>query len=275
MVLDIPEGLTYEANSFKITDGLGNTLGYDSLSWAEVSKMLNGYASAGDYSSTSDTVLGTFKCTVNEGFKGSVSVGLKDLEFGSVETWEDHTADYQVVKATVSVASADPEPSGETPEDPVPGGDDPVTPGGDDPADPVTPSGDDDPSGQGQEEPGKQDEEPGQQTDPTPADNTVPSDQTPADNTVPSDKTPSGNTTPDDKTPEGNTVPDGEKNDENKGQNDPDGSKSDDPGKQGSEGQTEPQKTDKGGFPWWAAVIAAIVVIAAALIAIKRKNHKD
>ena len=45
MVLDIPDGLTYVANSTAIADGVKDTLGFDSLDWTESSMMINGYKS--------------------------------------------------------------------------------------------------------------------------------------------------------------------------------------------------------------------------------------
>ena len=110
MVLDIPEGLTYVPGSGSIPDGLQRTLGFDALSFTEVSGMINGVASAGDYACDSETVLGTFQVTVDAGFSGTVVIGLKDLEFYSCETWEDHSDEYTVVGAVIAVESA----SGET-----------------------------------------------------------------------------------------------------------------------------------------------------------------
>ena len=118
MVLDIPEGLTYVKGSGKLADGLKSKLGFDQADFTEVSLMINGMASAADYSSGSDTVLGTFSCTVDSGFKGKAEVGLANLEFYSCKTWEDHTGDYSVSKATVTVgkdsgqdSAADPDKS--------------------------------------------------------------------------------------------------------------------------------------------------------------------
>ena len=88
MVLDIPTGLTYVENSGKLADGLRTALGFDAADWTEVSKMVNGYASAADYECDTDTTLATFQCKVNDGFTGTVSVGLKNLEFGSCQTFD-------------------------------------------------------------------------------------------------------------------------------------------------------------------------------------------
>ena len=85
MVLDIPTGLTYVENSAKLTDGLRTTLGFDTADWTEVSKMVNGVASAADYESETDTELAKFQCKVDDGATGSLEVGLTNLEFGSCQ----------------------------------------------------------------------------------------------------------------------------------------------------------------------------------------------
>ncbi len=113
MVLDIPDGLTYVANSTAIADGVKDTLGFDSLDWTESSMMINGYASEADYASTGDTVIATFQCTVDDGYSGSVTMGLTDLEFYSCITWDEHTQEYSVVSDTVNIEKA----SEETPDE--------------------------------------------------------------------------------------------------------------------------------------------------------------
>ncbi len=105
MVLDIPEGLTYVKGSGKLASGLKKELGFDHADFTEKTLMINGMASDGDYSSGSDTELCTFSCTVDDGFKGKAEVGLTKLEFYSCETWEDHTGDYAVSKAVISVGN--------------------------------------------------------------------------------------------------------------------------------------------------------------------------
>ena len=109
MDLVIPEGLTYVANSGKLADGLKETLGFDAADWTDATinvegkNRINGGASAADYSSDKDTVLATFQCTVNDDASGTLEVGLDNLEFYSCKTWENHTAEYQVIKASVKV----------------------------------------------------------------------------------------------------------------------------------------------------------------------------
>lgn len=106
MVLDIPTGLTYVENSAKLTDGLRTTLGFDTADWTEVSKMVNGVASAADYESATDTELAKFQCKVDDGATGSLEVGLTNLEFGSCQTFEYHTGRFSVVKTPVTITVA-------------------------------------------------------------------------------------------------------------------------------------------------------------------------
>lgn len=104
----IPDGLTYVVGSGKLADGLMETLGFDAMDWTEVSKMINGYASAGDYRSDSDTVLATFQCTVDADYTGTLAVGLTNLEFYSVKTWTEHTSRFSVVSTDVEVEAVAP-----------------------------------------------------------------------------------------------------------------------------------------------------------------------
>ncbi len=108
MDIDIPEGLTYVAGSGKLSDGLQTTLGFDALDFTEVSKMINGYASAADYRCDTDTVLATFQCTADTDYSGTATVGLTNLEFYSVETWQEHTSRFSVVTTDVEVEAVAP-----------------------------------------------------------------------------------------------------------------------------------------------------------------------
>lgn len=103
MKLVIPEGLTYVEGSGKLADGLKKTLGYDIANFTEESLMVTGGATTTDYSSDSDTLICTFECKVDEGFKGTAEVGLTKLEFFSVESWKDHTKEYSVKNAVLKV----------------------------------------------------------------------------------------------------------------------------------------------------------------------------
>ena len=106
MVLDIPTGLTYVENSTTLAANLKTTLGFDLLDWTEVSKMINGGASAADYESATDTELAKFQCKVDDGATGSLEVGLTNLEFGSCQTFEYHTDRFSVAKTPVTIAAA-------------------------------------------------------------------------------------------------------------------------------------------------------------------------
>ncbi len=103
MVLAISDGLTYVDDSGALADGLKQTLGYDYIDFTEVSKMVNGVASKADYSSEDATLICTFQCKVNEGFQGTAEVGLTELEFYSCQTWADHTSEYSVQPAVITV----------------------------------------------------------------------------------------------------------------------------------------------------------------------------
>ena len=108
MVLDIPSGLTYVSGSGSLAAGLKAKLGFDTLDYTEGTKdgkpriMINGVASAANYESATDTVIATFKCTVDAGATGTLEVGLTELEFYSVDL-TDNTSRFSVVTAKVNV----------------------------------------------------------------------------------------------------------------------------------------------------------------------------
>ena len=113
MVLDIPSGLTYVSGSGSLAAGLKAKLGFDSVDYTEGTKdgkpriMINGAASAADYESAADTVIATFKCKVDAGATGTLEVGLKELEFYSVD-FTDITSRFSVVKTAVAISGATP-----------------------------------------------------------------------------------------------------------------------------------------------------------------------
>ena len=115
MVLDIPAGLTYVAGSRSLATGLKATLGFDDIAFTENlatgRHIINGAASAADYSSATDTVIATFQCTVDAGATGTFEVGLTELEFISSQTFEDITSRFSVVKTAVAVSGATPPPA--------------------------------------------------------------------------------------------------------------------------------------------------------------------
>ena len=115
MVLDIPAGLTYVAGSRSLASGLKATLGFDDVAFTENMAtgrhIINGAASAADYASAADTVIATFKCTVDAGATGTLEVGLTELEFISCQTFEDITSRFSVVKTAVAISGATPPPA--------------------------------------------------------------------------------------------------------------------------------------------------------------------
>ena len=114
MVLDIPAGLTYVAGSRSLASGLKATLGFDDVAFTENMTTgrhtINGVASAANYESAADTVIATFKCTVDAGATGTLEVGLKELEFYSVD-FTDITSRFSVVKTAVAISGATPPPA--------------------------------------------------------------------------------------------------------------------------------------------------------------------
>ena len=114
MELDIPAGLTYVAGSRSLASGLKATLGFDDVSFTENmatgKHIINGVASAADYASAADTVIATFKCKVDAGATGTLEVGLKELEFYSVD-FTDITSRFSVVKTAVAISGATPPPA--------------------------------------------------------------------------------------------------------------------------------------------------------------------
>ncbi len=114
MVLDIPAGLTYVAGSRSLASGLKATLGFDDVAFTENMTTgrhtINGVASAANYESAADTVIATFKCTVDAGATGTLEVGLKELEFYSVD-FIDITSRFSVVKTAVAISGATPPPA--------------------------------------------------------------------------------------------------------------------------------------------------------------------
>ena len=115
MVLDIPAGLSYVAGSGSLASGLKATLGFDDVAFTENMAtgrhIINGAASAADYESAADTVIATFRCTVDAGATGTLEVGLTELEFISCQTFDDITSRFSVVKTAVAISGATPPPA--------------------------------------------------------------------------------------------------------------------------------------------------------------------
>ena len=78
----LPEGLTYVKDSGSMPEGLMQTLGYDNLGYDGDTHIMSGYGSGSGYTCDTDTVLLTFRCTVNADAQGTQTIGLIYLEFG-------------------------------------------------------------------------------------------------------------------------------------------------------------------------------------------------
>ena len=105
MSIDLPSSVTYVSGSFSFEPGIQSTLGFDYLYWTENGRLINGVASSGDYESSSDTKIATFKCKVSSTYKGTVQLGLKDLEFASCVTNQLTTSRFSVSSTAVTVKS--------------------------------------------------------------------------------------------------------------------------------------------------------------------------
>ena len=105
--ISIPSGLTYVANSGKVTDGVKETLEWDAVDWTEESMILNGYGGGSDpYSSTDKLELMTFQCTVNSDaeFK-SYSVGFAEDSYLAADELGD-PKEVSCTPATITVSAA-------------------------------------------------------------------------------------------------------------------------------------------------------------------------
>ena len=98
----IPEGMTFVGGSVIDKEALG----FDAFDFTATSMMVNGYASAADYTSESATVLANFQLKVNDDAAGNLSVTLTNVEMGSCETFEVY--DTAVMSSTVSIDGGTP-----------------------------------------------------------------------------------------------------------------------------------------------------------------------
>ena len=98
----IPEGMTFVGGSVIDKEALG----FDAFDFTATSMMVNGYASAADYTSESATVLANFQLKVNDDAAGSLSVTLTNVEMGSCETFEVY--DTAVMSSSVFVDGGTP-----------------------------------------------------------------------------------------------------------------------------------------------------------------------
>ena len=97
-------GLTYVANSGKIPDGLKASLGFDSVEWTELSKMVNGYGST-VYAGTADIVLAELQYKVDD--NAAVGSVLK-ISLDEIEVCDETTdlVESAVIPATITVTDA-------------------------------------------------------------------------------------------------------------------------------------------------------------------------
>lgn len=97
-------GLTYVANSGKIPDGLKASLGFDSVDWTELSKMVNGYGST-VYAGTADIVLAELRYKVDD--NAAVGSVLK-ISLDEIEVCDQTTdlVESAVIPATITVTAA-------------------------------------------------------------------------------------------------------------------------------------------------------------------------
>lgn len=97
-------GLTYVANSGKIPDGLKASLGFDSVDWTEISKMVNGFGST-VYAGTADIVLAELQYKVDDNAAvGSVlKISLDEIEVCDATT---NLVESAVIPATITVTAA-------------------------------------------------------------------------------------------------------------------------------------------------------------------------
>ena len=97
-------GLTYVANSGKIPDGLKASLGFDSVDWTELSKMVNGYGST-VYAGTADIVLAELRYKVDD---NAAAGSVLKISLDEIEVCDETTdlVESAVIPATITVAAA-------------------------------------------------------------------------------------------------------------------------------------------------------------------------
>ena len=311
MIIVVPEGLTYVEGSGKLADGLKNALGYDYADFTEASMMVNGVASKADYSSDGDTLLCTIQCVADEDFSGTVEVGLRKLEFYSCQNWQDHTSDYSVSKAVITISGDD------TPVEPgssddggsggqtQPGGNtEPGSSGDGGSGEQTQPGGNTEPGSSGDGGSGGQ-TQPGGNTEPGSSGDGESGEQTqPGGNTEPGSS--GGNEgTSTDKQPDDKKSEDGTQSESDSGNKTPEGTDTpsgNEDGASGEEGQKQPDSASEGTTDntpdkeknpetdnnshqdsenrsqrtlWGAVIAAAVAVIAALMIILMRKKRKE
>ncbi len=105
MKLKLPAGLTVVAGSCQLAAGLKETLGFDDISFTEAAEyLISGSSVTANYRSDTDTVIATFRGKVGN-VTGELKVGLKELEFYSVD-FTDNTSRFSVAPATIPLADS-------------------------------------------------------------------------------------------------------------------------------------------------------------------------
>lgn len=86
LALDIPEGLTYVQNSGKVDSNINSSLGVtlDEADFTETEKLVT-ISHRSPFTLNGNVKIATFQCKVNNNAKGTVQVGLTDVEFTDEE----------------------------------------------------------------------------------------------------------------------------------------------------------------------------------------------
>ncbi len=101
--LDIPEGLTYVANSGALDENLETAIGdVSEASYTEATKIIT-IAHELPFTLNGAVTIATFKCTVDDSAKGDYTVGLKEAEFTDANIDIMPEAEYKIVTATTNV----------------------------------------------------------------------------------------------------------------------------------------------------------------------------
>ena len=97
LTLDIPEGLTYVQNSGKVDSNINSSLGVtlDEADFTEAEKLVT-ISHRSPFTLNGNVKIATFQCKVNNNAKGTVQVGLKDVEFTDEEI--EVVADSNILK---------------------------------------------------------------------------------------------------------------------------------------------------------------------------------
>lgn len=97
LTLDIPDGLTYVQNSGKVDSNINSSLGVtlDEADFTEAEKLVT-ISHRSPFTLNGNVKIATFQCKVNNNAKGTVQVGLKDVEFTDEEI--EVVADSNILK---------------------------------------------------------------------------------------------------------------------------------------------------------------------------------